>query len=615
MFKTLLAPFRWLWKVVDVSRRVIVNLIFFFILLLLLAALLTPKKALLPDSAALVVAPQGDIVEEYSGDPVERAIDKSLGKERLEMRLRDVVAAIDAAAKDHRIKALVLRPDEMFGGPLALTKLQEIRRAVARFRESGKPVIAYGGAFDQEQYYLAAMADEVLMHPMGFVFIEGYGHFRLYFKEALDKLAIDWNVFRVGEYKSFAEPFMRNGMSPESREADLAWLNALWEEYQADVTAARKLEADALARYVDGAVPALDRHGGDAARLALEAKLVDRLVTQDEMERHLIELVGEDEDTHSFNQIGVEDYLKAVDHENGLVPLHGADKVAVVVASGSILPGQQKPGTIGSESTGELIRRARFDDDVKALVLRVDSGGGSAFASDLILRELELVQADGKPVVVSMSSVAASGGYWISMGADEIWAHPATITGSIGVVGMFPTLQRSLEKLGIRSDGVGTTPFAGALRPDRAMSADMKRLMQLSVDHVYRQFITKTAEARDLKLEEVDHVARGRVWSGRDARRLGLVDEFGGLEEAVEAAAARAGLESGKYSVTYIEPELSFMDRLLIDMLSGAHRAGLGVTAELSTERRVERLVRGMLRAAELHDPAGMYAYCFCVPY
>jgi protease IV len=557
-----------------------------------------------------VVDLQGDLVEQFSGDPTERALNRLMGqKQQSQTRLRDVVEAIDKARHDSRIKALVLETDEMQGA--GLEQLQYIGRAVQDFEKSGKPVFALGDSYDQAQYYLASTADTVFIHPQGQVFLRGFGLYQPYFKDALDKLGVDWNVFRVGKYKSAVEPFMRNDMSPEAREDYTGVLDALWTDYQVEVTHARKLPADAVRNYIDALPGSLEAVDGDGAKLALQAKLVDKIATPDQMVDAVTRVVGSS--NHSFSSIEYRQYLDAVDGDGRSDGLDGGSKVGVVVAEGDIMDGDQPPGAIGGDSTSALIREARYDDSVKALVLRVDSPGGSSFASDLILREIELTKQAGKPVVVSMGSVAASGGYWISMAGDKIYASPATITGSIGIFGMLPTFQDSLAKIGVHTDGVGTSKFSDAFDLARAMSPEMKQAFQLTINHGYQEFITKVAKNRHMKLADVDAIAQGRVWAGSDAKRLGLVDAYGDLDDAVAEAAKLADM-GNRYSVDFIEKQPTFFQRLVTSMAndSDGALAGLRPPAAAGLSPWYDRIMSlaGSLRV--FNDPRGIYAYCFC---
>ena len=595
-----------MWKIWDLLCRLVINAVVTVLVLLFVVGAFGSRHVIMPSTAALVVDMQGELVEQFSGDPGTRALNRLFGqKQQPQTRLRDVVEAIGKARFDGRIKALVLATDEMRGA--GLEQLETIVHAVHDFEKSGKPVFALGDSYDQAQYYLASAAGVVFIHPQGAVFLRGFGLYQPYFKDALDKLGVDWNVFRVGKYKSAVEPFIRNDMSPEAREDYTGLLGALWGDYQMEVTRARKLPGDALKNYVDGLPASLAAVDGDDAKLALQAKLVDRIAEPDEMQEAVAKVVGRA--NHGFRSVEYRQYLEAVDGDEHTTI--GGDKVGVVVAEGDIMDGDQPPGAIGGDSTSELIREARNDDSIKALVLRVDSPGGSSFASDLIMREVQLTKAAGKPVVVSMGNVAASGGYWISMAGDKIYASPSTITGSIGIFGMLPTFQDSLAKLGVHTDGVGTTKLSDAFDLSRPMTPEMKQVFQLSIDHGYQQFITKVAKNRRMKVEDVDAIAQGRVWAGSDAKRLGLVDAYGDLDDAVKAAAKLADL-GNRYGVDYIEKQPSFLDRFIMNMAEDTDAAapGLGASAAVpSWYGRVMQLA-GSLKV--FNDPRGIYAYCFC---
>lgn len=608
------SPFRQMLSVLDTARSIVLNglfVIFMFLVLLMFAAAgamfgQDETFEVLPGSA-LRVAPEGVLVEDYSGEPLERAIGKALGDGVPQVRLRDLVESIDAAAGDKRIKALVLDLDGLVGGGPAM--YEDLAAAVVRFRESGKQVIAMGDSYAQGPYYVASHADEVLMHPMGLVFVTGYGIYRNYYKEALDYLDAEWNVFHAGEYKSYGEPFVRTGMSEEAREANRAFLEDLWSFYRAGVEAARGLEQGALQAYVDSLG---DSETGDFAQAGVEFGLVDALMPRDRMYERVAALVGEGNGGLGFAHVDYEPYVEQLRMRRRLGAA-GDPRVAVLIAEGSIVDGDQPPGMIAAERMVREIRELREDDNVRAVVMRVNSGGGSAFASEIIQRELELLQADGIPLVVSMSSVAASGGYWISMGADEIWAQPTTITGSIGVVAMFPTFEGTLNKFGIHTDGVGTTRLAGAFRVDRALSPDVKQAIQNSVDHLYGMFIGQVAEHRGLEVNVVDRIGRGRVWSGSDAREHQLVDSLGGLRDAIRSAAELAGLD--EYVVHYREPQLGFWDRVLIDAFETAaprlRKAGVGDDSimRLPVVRRIAAEIRQL---QHFNDPRGVYALCGC---
>ncbi len=604
----------------DGLRRFLVNVLFFG-LLAALAIGAWRARPRVPDGAALVVKPQGTIVEQLSGgDPLQRLVADSAGVGSMakETLLKDLLDAIRAAKDDTRIKALYLDLNDMSGA--GLTKLRDLRAAIADFRKSGKKVVAYADGYMQPSYYLAAQADEVYMHPDGLLLLEGYGRWRNYYKEGLDRYGIDVHVFRVGEYKSAVEPYLRDGMSPESKEMSLDFYGDLWRTYLEDVAAARKLRPEDITGLVDAMPDRLRAASGDVGKMALDAKLVDKLAQRDEVRKRLIELVGEDEEKKSFRQVGVGTYLQARGGDRSGATGKGA-AVAVVVAKGDILDGSQPAGAIGGDSTARLLRRAREDDSVKAVVLRVDSGGGSAFASEIIRRECALVRQAGKPLVASMGSVAASGGYWITTESDEVWAAPETITGSIGIFGVFPTVDKALARyLGVHTDGVGTTRFSDALRPDRPMDPAVADVVQQFIDEGYQDFLDRVSKARKMPREQVDRIARGRVWSGEDAKRIGLVDQLGGLDQAIESAAKRAKLEKG-YRVWYVEKEKTLRERIAsmlsaqaLELVAGAGwtREASAPAAAASLAGRVRALQADVERLSRWNDPRGVYAHCLC---
>lgn len=605
------------WNAVNFTRRLVFNALFLFIGLILLVALFSGRPKL-PERSALVIAPQGQVVEQFSADPFERALSKAMNQPLPETQLRDLVRALEAAATDSRIERVVIRPDQMTG--IGFAALEELARAVTEFRKSGKQLVAYADGMDQKQYYLAALADEVYLHPDGMVLLEGLSRYRAYYREALeDKLGVDVHLFRVGEYKSAAEPYILDAASPESREADLYWMNDLWRHFLADVARLRSLDADALQAGIDDFAARVESVAGDMGKLALEQKLVDGLVTQDQFRDLMVERGVEDTETHSFRQVSMDAYLGFVDRER---PAFDArPKVAIVVAQGEIAAGDLPPGTVGGVSTSRLLRDAREDADVKAVVLRVDSPGGGVFPSEQIRREVELIRAAGKPVVVSMGNVAASGGYWISMNADAIYAQPTTITGSIGIFGLFMTIPDTLAKVGVHVDGVATTKIAGAFDPTRPMSAEVGKTIQAIIDQGYRQFIGKVAAARETTPEAIDQVARGRVWSGTQAEARGLVDELGGLHDAVAEAARRATLPSDGYRVQYVEKTLSPFEQALVNAGRNATVRALMAQAGLPTllldapgTRELGKTLRLLDSPPEGGRPFKAVAHCFCEP-
>jgi protease-4 len=598
------------WRLLDGIRKGLSLILLLLFFGFLLAALHT-SVPVVPHSAALVIDPQGELVEQLAVDPLRRAIGQASGGPAPETLLRDVTDAIAAAKDDARIKLIVLDLGEL--APSGLSKLQEVGAALRDFRAAGKRVVVAADSLDQTQFYLAAQAGEVYLDPLGLVYVDGFSYYRMYFKDAIDKLGVDVNVFRAGTFKSFTDQYSRSDMAPSEREETSAWLAVLWHAYVDDVTRARSLPVTALDDYVTQGPAALAALHGDSAKLALQRGLVTGLKSRRQLGEELKTLVDEDPDTHSFNQVSMSQYLAAVRSNKALKPKSDA-RVGVVVASGEILDGHQPPGTIGGESTSDLLRQARFDSGIRAVVLRVDSPGGSMFASEQILREVQSLRKAGKPVVVSMSTYAASGGYYISAAANEIFASPTTLTGSIGVFAVVPTFERTLDKLGVKVDGIGTTPLAGGMRLDRSLSADTRELLQTSVDHAYAEFLLRVSEGRKQSVEDVDKVAQGRVWAGADAEKIGLVDHLGGLKDAIAAAAKLADL-NGDYGVDYIQPNFSLREQLLMQLKSGtlsfAAAAGL-LPARDDLERLLDPVLARARAIARLNDPRGLYAYCWC---
>ena len=601
-----------IWSGVDGFRKILHLLLLLFVFAIFVGAI-SGTVPQLPERAALYIKPVGAIVEELEGDPFDRAIAELLDEAQPQTVLQDIVDALEYASDDERIEAVHIELSAL--GPAGLPKLQRIARAIETFRESGKPVIASADFMTQQAYFIAAHADEVYLNPEGGILLQGYGRFRTYFADAIEKLKLDWNIFKVGTYKSAVEPFERMDMSDADREATVNLIDQLWGTYVAEVAAAREIDVADVEKYADVFVDVVADAGGDLALAAREGKLVDELLTRTELRELLIGYVGTSDDSDiNYSAIGMGEYLAHVDLLNGETVAE--QNVGIVIASGTIQGGVQPPGTIGADSTAELLRRARDDESVKAVVLRVDSPGGSAFASDVIANEIEALQDAGKPVVASMSSVAASGGYWISVGADRVFASPTTITGSIGIFGMFPTYQRTAEYLGIANDGVGSTPLSGQLRPDRAMTDETKRLFQLVIEEGYDDFIGRVATYRGMEKSEVDSVGQGRVWTGADALDHGLVDELGGFEEAVAFAAELVDLPDDDYGRKWIRTELSSTEQMIVDMLGTAKRFGLQLdflqSRPGSLEKIAGRIEQALAPLSRFDDPKGVYAHCLC---
>ena len=444
---------------------------------------------------------------------------------------------------------------------------------------------------------------------MGAVMLHCFGLYRKYYKTALDKLQIQFHVFKVGTYKSALEPVLRDSMSDYAKEANIAWLTVLWDFYKADVASKRRFQPQDLDDFINNYPDHLAASEGDAALMALNLGLVDELKTRDEVRRELIERLGPDKDGLTFKQIDFDQYLNHIRPD--LMKSHSArDKVGIIVASGIIMDGEQPSGRIGGDTMADLLVRAREDENVKAVVVRIDSGGGSATASEIISREIEPTHQAGKPVFVSMGSIAASGGYWIAAPADQIWATPTTITGSIGIFGAFPTFEKSLKSLGITSDGVGTTKLSDAFDPSRPLNDLVAQSMNQVIEQGYRRFIQRVAEGRNMQPEAVEKIAQGRVWAGITAKSLGLVDKIGSLQDTIDAVAETAGLDD--YEITYIAQPLTTRE-LLIKRL---HRLLAGVFAALSpADHPAKKLYDAVVNTEIDHvlradDPVGSYAYC-----
>lgn len=543
-----------LWRGIDATRRVVLNLFFLIVLIAFLWALFGGGARPLAPKTALVLELKGQLVEEHSGSVAQSVAEGLGGEVRKTVQLRDLLTVLDAAAKDPNISSVLVSLDQLDIAGMA--SMHEFGAALDRVKAAGKPVVAWGGSYDQKRYLVASHANEVYVHPMGMVLIQGFGHYRNYYRDALDKLGVTVNLMKVGTYKSFAEPFIGNGPSQAAVEADTYLYNGLWGSYTAEVEKNRKLAAGTLNADIEQLPQKMAAAGGDAAKVALAAGLVDGIKNKDEVRALLVKRGAYDERIKSFRQVSFDDYLAR--HPQKLL----GDAVGVVVAEGDITEGTGAPGTVGGISTANLIRKAREDDQVKAVVLRVNSPGGSAYGSELIRRELELTRAAGKPVVVSMGDVAASGGYWVSMASDEVIADPGTITGSIGVFAIIPTADKVGDKLGIHTAGVTTTWLADPYNPLRPLDPRFGQLVQSSINHIYSEFTGKAALARKTTAAKIDEVGQGRVWTGVQAKERGLVDTLGSYQDALKSAARRAKLGED-FRVAYVERPVSPFERLL----------------------------------------------------
>ncbi|MFC6632305.1 signal peptide peptidase SppA [Microbulbifer taiwanensis] len=594
-------------------RRVFTNLLFLLLLLFIGIAIFGKDEQLtIPQGAALRIAPAGFLVDELS-QPTTLPAFFGGPSGPTEVRVKDLVDAIDSAAKDKRISSLVLELDYMVGANLS--KLEEVGAALQRFKAADKPIYAVGDNYTQAQYFLASHADKVYLNPMGSVLLTGFGAYRNYYKSALDKLKVNFHVFRVGDYKDFIEPYTRDDMSPASRENNQRWLHELWSEFTEQVTGLRNLPPQSIDVFIDELPQKLEEHNGSWAEAALASKLVDQLASRRAAIDELRKSIGAEEKKPGYKSIDALAYLR--NQKLTQIPKPGKDsgKIGLISASGAIVDGEAPAGQIGSATLGKLIADAR-EKKVEALVLRIDSGGGSAFASEAIRQELLATREADIPVIISMGSVAASGGYWIATGGDRIWASPSTITGSIGVFGAFPTFEDSLEHIGIYNDGVGTSELAGTMRLDRPLPEAAASVLQQGVENTYARFLRIVAEARGSTPKEVHKIAQGQVWTGRAAQQLGLVDELGNLNDAIADAAQLAELE--QYDVVEIQRELTpgekFL-RALADNVDARISASFARTIEsnLPLGAWLQSLEPALAPLAELQsyrDPRALYVRC-----
>jgi protease-4 len=554
-------------------------------------------------------APGGFLVDQKTyTDPLEKLLSQGMESETL---VRDIIEALDAAASDSRITHLLLDTDYMAGA--GLSKLEEISSALVRFKQSGKPIIAVADDYGQQQYYLAAHADEILLNPLGSVLITGFASYRSYYKEALDKLRVKMHIFRVGDFKSAVEPYMGNSMSTGVKEERRAMIDELWQFYSSQIENLRGLPTGAINDYTNNLHTKLRSANGDSAMLAQQQGLVDQVASRTQMLKYLNEVIPTTDG--EFNSINLKGYLSHVRREQLISAAAKEHRIALVVAKGTIMDGEQPEGSVGGDTLAGIFADLRKDENVKAVVLRVDSPGGSAFASEVIRDAMAATRAEGVPIVVSMGSVAASGGYWIATEADRVLALSTTITGSIGVYGIVPTVERSMEALGIYSDGVSTADISGIMQLDRAMTPQAEMVFQAGVDNIYTQFLALVAEARNSTPAEVHEIAQGRVWTGEQALELGLVDQLGDLNEAVKVAAELANLAD--YMVDYRRKPLSAYEQLLLSMSSsaGTSLANLDIETKDSwlpdlLSRQAKTLVQPLQALDNLSDPRGMYLFC-----
>lgn len=600
--------FKWTWRVLNFVREFILNL--FLILLLLVGAGIwfqfnntsTPAEV---QKGALTVDLSGVVVDKPS---VSNTMSK-LGRQFLgassdrlkENSLFDVVDAIRQAKGDAKITGMVLELRNFAGADQA--SLQYIGKALREFRDSGKPIYATGDSYSQAQYYLASFANKIYLSPQGTVDLHGFATNGLYYKTLLDKLKVSSHVFRVGTYKSAVEPFLRDDMSPAARDADSRWVGELWQNYVNTLAANRQITADQVFPGAQGVLDALQKVGGDTARYAKEAKLVDELASPSVVDQQLVKTFGWDKQAKDYNGTSIYNYpLKNAPTTDG--------NIAVIMANGAIMDGEETPGTVGSDTTAMEIRDARLDPKIKAIVFRVNSPGGSVTASEMIREELAAAKAAGKPVVVSMGGMAASGGYWVSTPANYIIASPNTLTGSIGIFGVINTVENSLDAIGVHTDGVATSPLAD-VASTKALPPEVQQLMQLSIENGYKNFIGLVAKSRNKTPEQIDQIAQGHVWTGSDAKANGLVDALGDFDDAVAKATELAGLKQPQLNWYQNEPSL-------IEVLFSQVDASVHVALPDALKAYLPAPVRDVMSAMKdqpglmgnLNDPQNRYAFC-----
>ena len=580
------------------ARNFVINTIFLLLVAAVVVGLiqgLTESKV--PDGGALVIDPGGVLVEEAR--PEYSILELLSQSEPLRQTgVNELLKAVEHAAGDDRIRMIVLRLDDLIAVDSAHAR--QLGKALERFQAAGKEVIAFGGGYSQGQYAIASFADAIYMHPFGHVSFSGYGRYSPYFKGLLEKIGVNVHLFRVGKYKEAAEPFIREDMSPEAREVNQAMVNDVWDAYRRMVLANRSLDADAFDRYTRAYEEVLEEFSGDTARAALEFRLVDELMTPDHARDRIAASVGQSGEGDDF-RIGFRRYLQALPPDPP-----SPRNIALITAQGPLVMGKDRNAAAADDLVA-LVREAREDSSVAALVLRIDSPGGSALASELIREELEVAQQHDKPVVASMGPVAASGGYWIAATANRIVAHPTTITGSIGVVGLFLTFERTLADIGVQSDGVGSLPLTGDANPVLGISESGKRVIQANVGGVYDRFVNLVARGRDMTPEAVNEVGQGRVWLGSQALEIGLVDELGDLANAIEIAAELAGLED--YGVKRFAPPTPPGEQFLRELME-SQAVGPPPSALSSASRQLRS---AWALAGRLNDPGSLYAICeFC---
>lgn len=600
--------FKWTWRVLNFVREMVLNLFFIFLVLVGVGIWMQIGNGSNSEQTArgaLLLDISGVIVDKPSTNHRLGALGRQLfgaSSDRLqENSLFDIVNAIRQAKDDRNITGIVLDLKNFTGADQP--SMRYIGKALREFRDSGKPVFAVGENYSQGQYYLASFANKIWLSPQGQVDLHGFATNGLYYKTLLDKLKVSTHVFRVGTYKSAVEPFIRDDMSPAAREADSRWIGELWQNYLHTVSANRQISPQQLFPGAQAIIDGLTSVGGDTAKYALDHKLVDALASSADVEKALTKQFGWSKTENNYRAISYYDYSLKKPADNG-------GTIAVIFANGAIMDGEETPGNVGGDTTASQIRDARLDPKVKAIVLRVNSPGGSVNASEVIRAELAAAKAAGKPVVVSMGGMAASGGYWISTPANYIVASPSTLTGSIGIFGVINTVENSLSSIGVHSDGVSTSPLA-EISMTKALSPEVQQMMQLSIEYGYKRFITLVAEARQRTPEQIDKIAQGHVWTGEDAKANGLVDSLGDFDDAVAKAAELAKLK--QWHLDYYQDEPTVLD-MVMDSMTGSVRAMLPEAIQAMLPAPLVSAANTVKaegdKLAAFNDPQNRYAFC-----
>ncbi|EAU5736360.1 signal peptide peptidase SppA [Salmonella enterica] len=600
--------FKWTWRVLNFVREMVLNLFFIFLVLVGVGIWMQIGNGSNSEQTArgaLLLDISGVIVDNPSTNHRLGALGRQLfgaSSDRLqENSLFDIVNAIRQAKDDRNITGIVLDLKNFTGADQP--SMRYIGKALREFRDSGKPVFAVGENYSQGQYYLASFANKIWLSPQGQVDLHGFATNGLYYKTLLDKLKVSTHVFRVGTYKSAVEPFIRDDMSPAAREADSRWIGELWQNYLHTVSANRQISPQQLFPGAQAIIDGLTSVGGDTAKYALDHKLVDALASSADVEKALTKQFGWSKTENNYRAISYYDYSLKTPADTG-------GTIAVIFANGAIMDGEETPGNVGGDTTASQIRDARLDPKVKAIVLRVNSPGGSVNASEVIRAELAAARAAGKPVVVSMGGMAASGGYWISTPANYIVASPSTLTGSIGIFGVINTVENSLSSIGVHSDGVSTSPLAD-ISMTKALSPEVQQMMQLSIEYGYKRFITLVADARKRTPEQIDKIAQGHVWTGEDAKANGLVDSLGDFDDAVAKAAELAKLK--QWHLDYYQDEPTVLD-MVMDSMTGSVRAMLPETIQAMLPAPLVSAANTVKaegdKLAAFNDPQNRYAFC-----